>query len=475
MSFFPPKNRYYSLGLKLPLFLLILVHLFILAKTSFTAWPEMILWPYFLLKGLLPYRDIAMAHNPLLIFDLAFFYKIFGVSLLSLKIYSWLLVIITDFMLFFVAKKFIRNSKTTLLVLAFYVFWQPYFEGNGVWFDLVLAPLAILIFYSLHQKKLFLAGVLTGLSILTKQTAFLFLVPIFFTIWFLFEKKLKTIKEFLFGLTLPFVLFFAWLFYQGIITDYYFWGVKFGSFYLPKSSGQIQLPTIKQLLSLSVPYAFVFLSILTFIVNRARNGEEKRKIILLIIWCFFTALGVYPRFGLFHFQPSLPFLALISGIMISESSLWFKKHKKAPLLIFLVFIIGGSLYLQGRFYWLHWRKPDRFFEKETLEAASWLTKNTKRDEKIFILNSWDHLYALSGTLPAVSPWVPTLPWYLEYDKIQDGVVADLEVVKPNLIVFEPYRREGLGSYKPEMINRFLVENYELTKIVAGRFWIFVPK
>lgn len=456
-------------------FLLILVHLFILSKTRFTAWPEMILWPYFLLKGLLPYRDIAMAHNPLLIFDLAFFYKFFGVSLLSLKVYSWLLVLTTDFLLFFVAKKIIRNFQTALLVLAFYVFWQPYFEGNGVWFDLVLAPLAVLIFYSLHQKKLFLAGILTGLSILTKQTAFLFLAPIFFTVWFLFEKKLEMTKKFLFGLTLPFVLFFAWLLYQGVTADYYFWAIRFGSVYLPNSPGQIQLPTIKQLLALSVPYAFVFLSILTFMVHYKRNDEEKRTIILLLIWCFFTALGVYPRFGLFHFQPSLPFLALISGIMISESSLWFKKHPKAPFLIFLVFIFSGSFYLQARFYRLHFNKPDRFFEKETLEAASWLRENTQKEEKIFILNSWDHLYALSETLPAVSPWVPTLPWYLEYDKIQKGTTADLELQKPSLIVFEPYRREGLGSYKPEMINRFLVENYQLSEIVSGRFWILKPK
>ncbi|PJE69384.1 hypothetical protein COU96_00030, partial [Candidatus Shapirobacteria bacterium CG10_big_fil_rev_8_21_14_0_10_38_14] len=99
----------------------------------------MILWPYFILKGLLPYRDIAMAHNPLLIFDLAIFYKIFGISLFNLKIYTWVLILLTDLLIYWVAKKITKREKVALLSLAFYVLWQPFFEGNGVWFDLVLA------------------------------------------------------------------------------------------------------------------------------------------------------------------------------------------------------------------------------------------------------------------------------------------------------------------------------------------------
>ena len=40
---------------------------------QFTAWPEMLAWPYLILKGFLPYKDIAIAHNPLLIFVLTKF------------------------------------------------------------------------------------------------------------------------------------------------------------------------------------------------------------------------------------------------------------------------------------------------------------------------------------------------------------------------------------------------------------------
>jgi len=461
--------------------LILLIHFILLINLRFTAWPEMILWPYFILKGLLPYRDIAMAHNPLLIFDLAIFYKIFGISLFNLKIYTWVLILLTDLLIYWVAKKITKREKVALLSLAFYVLWQPFFEGNGVWFDLVLAPLALLIFYFLWNKEFFWSGIFSGLAVLVKQTAFWFILPIGFTFWFLKNLKFKSIKKFLTGLTVPLVIFLVYLIKVGIFQDFYFWAIRFGIGYLPRAPGQFQLPTLKQFLALGVPYAFIIPAI-WFLIKKVKI-QEKGQILILLVWCFFASLGIFPRWGYLHFQPFLPFLAIISGILISYFRACEKtsfayiniSYKRLYWAAYLVLIILGTIYLQVRFYRLNWQKADRFFEEETLEAAVWLKENTYPGEKIFILNSWDHLYALTNTLPANSPWVPTLPWYMEYPGIQEEIVADLEKEKPKLVVFEPYREKGLGSYRPEKIDKFLRENYLNTKIIAGRFWILEPK
>jgi len=461
--------------------LILLIHFILLINLRFTAWPEMILWPYFILKGLLPYRDIAMAHNPLLIFDLAIFYKIFGISLFNLKIYTWVLILLTDLLIYWVAKKITKREKVALLSLAFYVLWQPFFEGNGVWFDLVLAPLALLIFYFLWNKEFFWSGIFSGLAVLVKQTAFWFILPIGFTFWFLKNLKFKSIKKFLTGLTVPLVIFLVYLIKVGIFQDFYFWAIQFGIGYLPHAPGQFQLPTLKQFLALGVPYAFIIPAI-WFLIKKVKI-QEKGQILILLVWCFFASLGIFPRWGYLHFQPFLPFLAIISGILISYFRACEKtsfayiniSYKRLYWAAYLVLIILGTIYLQVRFYRLNWQKADRFFEEETLEAAVWLKENTYPGEKIFILNSWDHLYALTNTLPANSPWVPTLPWYMEYPGIQEEIVADLEKEKPKLVVFEPYREKGLGSYRPEKIDKFLRENYLNTKIIAGRFWILEPK
>ena len=68
------------------------IHLFLLTQFKFTAWPEMLLWPYLSIHNLLPYRDIAVAHTPLLIAALSITYKIFGVGILQLKIFTWILI-----------------------------------------------------------------------------------------------------------------------------------------------------------------------------------------------------------------------------------------------------------------------------------------------------------------------------------------------------------------------------------------------
>lgn len=454
------------------LILLLLIHLTVLIFLRFTAWPEMILWPYFIIRGLLPYRDIAMAHNPLLIFDLAIFYKIFGVSLFSLKLYSWILILLTDVLVYWVAEKLTRDKKIALLSCAFYILWQPYFEGNGVWFDHVLAPVGLLIFYLAWQKDFSWAGVFAGLAILVKQTAFWFFAPLALTFWYLKCLKRKPVSKFFSGFIIPILVFSFYLTIKNLWPDFYFWAIRFGVGFLPRTPGQIEFPKVKEALSLGIPYAFTIPAVFLLLSKKTESKTERGFLILALFWCFFGAAGVYPRFDYFHFQPSLPFLAMISGVVLSKLGLFLKKNFRPYFLAYLVLVILGTVHLQARFYRLHWQKPDRFFEKETFEAASWLQENTEPNEKIFILNSWDHLYALTNTLPAISPWVPTLPWYMEYDKIQEGIVEDLESKRPSLIVFEPYRREGLGSYKPEEINRFLIENYQLSEIIAGRFWIF---
>lgn len=436
---------------------LLILHLFLLLNLQFTAWPEMLLWPYFLLKGWLPYRDFAMAHSPLLPFDLAAFFKIFGLSLLNLKIYTWVLILITDLLVFFVARKISKNNLVAFLSLGFYILWQPYFEGNGLWFDLALTPIFLLIFYFLYQKEFFWAGLFWGLALLAKQTAFWLIFPIILSWWIFSRKKRNLAVSALAASILP-VLTLVIFGGLGIFGNFYFWAVKFGMTVLPQAPGQVEYPTIKQVLSLLIPFAFVFSVIFA--------AFRKTKVApVLIFWAIFASLGVFPRWSLFHFQPALPFLALISGSLLPRIK------KGRWWVVYLVLVILGTVYLQGRFYRLNWQKPTRFFEPETLAAAQWLKENTTPGEKIFILNSWDHLYVLSNTLPAVKPWVPILPWYLNYPGIQEKMIKDLAENQPRIIIFEPYKQSGLGSYRPKLIADFVESNYSLKGVISQRFWI----
>src|SRR3990167_793591 len=125
---------------------LLFIHLLLLVVTRFTAWPEILTWPYLILKGWLPYRDIGIAHTPLLIVTLSLFYKLVGIGLLQLKFVTWVIVAISDILVFRVADK-LWGKKTAVLSLLLYIPLQLFYEGNSLWFDLALTPLIISLYY----------------------------------------------------------------------------------------------------------------------------------------------------------------------------------------------------------------------------------------------------------------------------------------------------------------------------------------
>uniref|UniRef100_A0A7C4TJA2 Glycosyltransferase RgtA/B/C/D-like domain-containing protein n=1 Tax=candidate division WWE3 bacterium TaxID=2053526 RepID=A0A7C4TJA2_UNCKA len=439
------KNLFLILALALS------AHLFLLVNLRFTPWPEMLFWPYLILKGWLPYKDIAIVHTPALLFDLTIFYKIFGVGLIQLKAYTWILILITDALVFWVAKK-LWGYKEAILALLFYIPFQLFYEGNGLWFDLALAPLALLIYFCLKQKKYLWVGICWGLAFLTKQTAFWFLVPIGLAL--VRDFRPKRIKSIALGTLIIFGVASAVFLALGIWRDFIRWAFEFGVWQLPRAQGQIHLPGLRQLLLSLLPFAI--LSPLIF--------EKGRKNLNLVAWAFFGLLGVYPRFELFHFQPALPFLAMGAGIVLARFT-----GKKSVLVLLglgylvLVYVLVGKL----------WMKGTRFFEPEVLEVASYIKKNTDPGEEIYVINAWDSLYALSDTVPAIRPWIPHLSWYMELPGVQDEIVSDLTKNHPKLIVQGEYEETGLGAYKPAKVTEFISQNYKV-KGKIGRYLILTP-
>ncbi len=112
-------------------------------------------------------------------------------------------------------------------------------------------------------------------------------------------------------------------------------------------------------------------------------------------------------------------------------------------------------------------KVDRFFEPAILEVVGYIKNKTEPNEPIFVLNTWDNIYALSDTLPATKPWVPQFSWYLELPGIQEDMVNDLGKTRPKIIVLSPYSETGLASYRPKLISKFVSENYNQVDKIGG--------
>jgi len=430
---------------------IIVAHLLLLIYLKFTAWPEMLLWPYLMIHGWLPYLNIAIAHTPLMLVKLAIFYKIFGVGILQLKIFTWILILVLDFLVFWIAKK-LWNVKTALVALGAFTIWQVFFDGNGLWFDLFMGVIVLVSFYFVQKKNYFCAGIFWALAFISKQTAVCFLLPLGLEVVQSGQDKLLIFKKFIIGVllvTIPFVLV-LWFF--GILPAFINWAINFGIFVLPKAQGQVQLPDLRNLVVSLSPF-LIFIPLI---------WKYFRKNINLLVWAIAGGLGAYPRFEYFHFQPAIPFLALATGIFFST-----KYWKNTLIKIFVIFYILGSLYLFGGFFMRNFKEGTRFYEQDVQDVSVYVKSNTNSGDKIFVLNWWDNIYPLTDTLPTTDPWIPQLSWYTELPGIQGKMVADLKTSKPKLIILNPYSESGLSAYVPQKVYNYVMQNYKISNKVDG--------
>ncbi|KKQ42865.1 MAG: Dolichyl-phosphate-mannose-protein mannosyltransferase [Microgenomates group bacterium GW2011_GWC1_37_8] len=441
-------RRLKNVDSKIWLTLLLLIHLILLINIKFTAWPEMLAWPYLMLKGWLPYKDIAIAHTPFLFTVLSGFFKLTGIGLVQLEIFSWILILITDYLVFWVSNK-LWGKSVALLSTIIFIFLHIFYEGNGLWFDLALTPFMIVLFYFFKKQKYLWLGVFWALAFLVKQTAFWFLVPI--TIYTLQGETLKgaksVIAKIFYSSLIVFIPFTLFLISFRLFDDFYIWAIKFGMRVLPSASGQISLPTLIQLVK-----AYLTFIPLIFIPE-------------LLIWSLAGSLFAFPRWELFHFQPALPYIAFGFAIILSKP-----KNNIRKLISIIVLII--FLYPLARTIIRDWGKPARFYDSEILEVSAFVKQKIQPDEKILVLNSWDHLYALTETLPSYRPWMPQLSWYLKQNNLEDEMYKDIEKENPRIIILSPYKESGLGSYKPffadQLISKYTkvykTDNYEVLEI-----------
>ncbi|HCH59305.1 MAG: hypothetical protein UX80_C0002G0062 [Candidatus Amesbacteria bacterium GW2011_GWA2_47_11b] len=412
------------------------VQVFILSNVQFTPWPEMLLWPWLINQGWVPFTDLILAHTPLLYLSLSLWYRLVGPGLIALKIFTWIYILITATALWIITIKQ-SGKKSAAISLLLYFMMQTIYQGNGVWFDLALAPMSLLIYYFLTSQRVGMAGILFSVSFFIKQTSFWLIFPI---IWQLLTTR--SVQRFLTAAVVTSVIILSMFALIGILDDFYLWTIRVGVFSLSRSQWQSQWPTLSQ--------AIVFL-FLPFVVS---VFDYK-----LAPWIIFASLGVFPRWELFHFQPALPFLVL-GLVQIS-----IKNRKFFSVLLVLISLLYFRVLIRD------WGKPDRFFDPDTLQAVQFIQAQTKPSDNLYVFNYWDHIYFLSNRLPATRPYVPSFPVFLNISGIQLEMVKDLEANRPPFVVYHPLEKSGYGSYNPRPLWDYLNKDYQVYQKISDQLWI----
>lgn len=456
---------------------ILLIHLVLLVNIRFTLWPEMVVYPYLLNNGFLLYKDIINLYPPLFTSFLTIFARFFGYNPLPYQTLTWSLILAIDLIIFFVAKKILKDDLWAKISTAFFAFFSIPFGVNGLWFDLAQTPLILLAFLYLYRftnlPKLRFAFYsfffLTIAFFIKQQIAWLalwFLAVLLFKLGSKIKQFVRRIPyfvlPFLFLLVFQLVVFWQ----KQIAPDFVFWALYFPFFQASKMPGYILWPTLRQVA--------VVLSLILFflpIIVKRRKATN-----LIIPTAIVLLLFAYPRFDYFHLIPAVSILSLA----VRDNTKELVKLKKKSHSWFLVSIFGLVFLtiFTARFFINNWTNQVRFFEKDIFVVASLVSKITPQNERVYIQNGPDQILPLAQVMP-VKPWVDEFPWYLEGTGIQDQVVLSLAIQKPAYIIFKPYDAGDdpyqTGVYRPQKIADYLDIHYQNLLQITDTLWLKIRK
>lgn len=443
------------------LVIIILFHLFILGNLTFTAWPEMLSYPYLYSNGFSLYKEIIIPYTPGLIFLQTLIFNFFGYNPLVLKIYAWVLILITDILIYFILSKVNKNIAPFFLLV--FVLLQSFFDGNMVWFDcafeipILLASLFLNDYLKKRDsKKLFFISSALAMAIFIKQIAVIFYLG--FIAIFIFSKlpsKKRLITEILIILgpaAFLLLLFITYLLFTGSLHDFYVWSLYYPLKYWSSFPGYVDINITRGrallILLILIPISLALLKLRILLKNR--------RFIFILTFFVASMLAVYPRFSYFHLQPTLAFFVILSSIIFTnfEGKLRLIFLGTFSVCIFLLLIIVWNENYLGN--------STRFYSDNDKKISLLISEKVNSNEKVFFLGLPSSYYVFSNRTPP-KPWADNFGWYLEIPGVQEEIIEGFK--KEHLKwVFWKRPQEGpwfeLGSYQPQKILKYLRENFQ---------------
>lgn len=446
-------------------------HLFLLSKTIFTAWPEMLSYPYLFSNGYLLYKDLIAPYTPGLIITLSAVFNIFGYSVEVLKNFSWILIILSDISFFILIKSITKDINISLFFLFLYIILQTFFDGNMLWFDFTtVLPLIWAIYFYLNwlNKKettnIFLSSLFFGLAIFIKQIAVIYFAGFLFYYFIIWEKKYKELYKIILGVFLVFIPFLIYLLSKNILIDFLNWTLIYPVFYWKNFPGYIDYEISK---TEALAFSFLF-SISIWTINKYKIFIKDQRFIFLLIMFICTLLATFPRFSFFHLQPALAISLITASIVIMKIN---HKYLFATYLLMAVFIIF-LLNSKNTF-----NEEIRFYTKKDISFTSKLKEELKDEKLTYFLGFNSTQYVFTKTFPP-KPWIEGFGWYMESPGVQYRVVSGLEHAKPQA-VFVKKPKDGdwfdLESYQPKEVKSYILDEYYYSGIIDGEIEIWRRK
>lgn len=445
----------------------LMFHLIFLINLQFTAWPEMLAYPYLRNNDFLIYKDMIHPYPPLLTMGLSWMYGLFGYDVWVLKVSAWIIILASSLLVFFTTWEITQKYAYAVTTLGFYVLFQPFLEGNMLWFDIAIVPLILLGLLFLLKEKLFLSGLFLATAVLTKQTAGIYFI--FALLYLLFIKKISInqLKSIFYGPIIFGIPFLIRLFQENALEDFVNW-----VFIYPLTKWGDIIGYVQMELSVSdwriILLLFAPLVLIIFNLRILKNKAFQ----ILFLFLIGSLISIYPRFSFFHFQASLAILVIIYGYLLSKIRI-----SRMPIVLCLLFLAVIFITIHRPALNLNWQKETRFYNKQDLELAKVISGNVGEDRQIYLFGLHSNLYVLSNTLPP-KRWTDNFSWYLEIPGVQEEILSRWSQNPPGKIFWRTPSKGNwfdLGVYQPQIIVRWIEDNYTKKEEVLPGIWLWESK
>lgn len=470
---------------------ILILHLALLSQLNFTAWPEMLTYPYLLTSGFSLYQDFIFPYPPGLVWLLAAIFNIFGYSPQVLKILTWTLILAGNLVAFMILKKIIKQQTVALFFLGIFIFLQSFLDGNMLWFDNATVLPLLLSFYFAWEwinelslrlknrsfeflsydnkqetKSLFLTGLFLAVAVMIKQTAILYLLTFFIFMLTLRKINLSLLTWFVLGPILMGISLIIYVLITGSWSHFLNWTLIYPLTEWSKFPGYVDfvIPTRSWMLTLLllIPLGAVFL--------QAKQRLKDPVIKLTSLFFLASLLAVYPRFSFFHLQPAIA----LAIILFAQIFINLPEKLKIKYLVFIVVISLSITLLLSR---TALGQGIRFYSLQDQKLGEKIASEVKEGEKVFLLGLNASQYVFTHRLPP-KRWTDNFGWYLQIPGVQQWVIEGLKEDPPAKVIWRvPASGQwyNLGVYQPQEIVQYLRTNYQKTGKIEEGIEIWSPK
>lgn len=317
-----------------------------------------------ILNGEVSYKDFFLQFTPGYFYLLALFYKIFGVSILTGRILTFIFSLGIAWLVLLIVDRFKVGIRLKILsVGSIMAFGFPLINNPSLlaWVSVFLSLLAVLFFV---RKKYILLGIVLSLILFTKQNLgiYFFILTNIFILFLDTRKRWKNIFLVNCSFLILTLVWFSYFFLVLNSLDKFFGLIEFNSRYLsvypfsyPPLSFLIQPTGFLKLLPYYLPIVFAMIIFKKFF-------DKKRDLNILYLSAI-SLVGffgtVYPTSDLLHVYPFFG-LILVSLILLLRKESLFSVWR-----VFILILIGTGFYLSLFREYYRYQVPYRYQKFKT--------------------------------------------------------------------------------------------------------------